>query len=83
MGMMFTWPGIAKPNEKSKKRTFPVIVINLEIAYAAKLANNRVIKTEKTATVTLFKNGFAILLSTNNFLKLSKLHFAGSDNGFV
>ena len=81
--MIFTCPGIAKPNEKSKKRTFPVTVISLEIAYAAKLANNKVIKTEKTATITLLRKGVVILLSTNNFIKLSKLHFAGSDSGFV
>ena len=81
--MMLTWPGIASPSEKSKKRTFPVTVINREIAYAAKLAKRRVKKTENAETKTLLRKGRAILLSTNSLLKFAKLHFAGSESGFV
>jgi hypothetical protein len=83
IGMIFTWPGIAKPSENSKNKILPVKVISREIEYAARLANNRVIATEKTETITLFINGFVMLLSTNNLRKLSKLHTAGRDNGFV
>ena len=83
MGMIFTCPGIARPKENSRKSTLPVTVINLEIEYAARLANRSVKKTENAETITLFINGLAILLSTNNLRKLLKLQTAGSDSGFV
>ena len=81
--MIFTWPGIANPNEKSRNRILPVTVISLEIEYAAKLANKSVKNTENAETITLFIKGTEILLSKNNLRKLAKLQTAGSDNGFV
>jgi hypothetical protein len=58
-----------------------VIVNILEIEYEAKLANNKVKKTEANETITEFLKGVATLPVANRVLKFSKLKTFGSASG--
>jgi hypothetical protein len=79
--MIFTCPGIARPRVNRKKRTFPEIVTDLAMAYAAMLASKRVINTEEIDTMTLFLKGVIKPPESNNVRKLSNVQFLGSANG--
>jgi hypothetical protein len=81
MGITFTCPGIARPIEKSKNKTFPLTVIDLAIANDAILASNRVSPTEKHETIKLFRVGVRIRSDSNSLTKFSKLQLSGSASG--
>jgi hypothetical protein len=79
--MIFTCPGIASPRVNRKKRTFPEIVIERAMAYAAILARSKVKNTEKTATITLFLKGVINPPESNNVRKLSRVQVFGNARG--
>ena len=79
--MIFTCPGMAKPIEKRKNKTFPLIVIERAIANAAMLARRSVKKTDALDTNRLFRAGKKIRPASNNRLKLLKLHVSGRASG--
>ena len=81
IGTIFTCPGIARPKEKRKNRTFPVTVIIREMEYAAKVASNNVKKTEPSETITEFLNGVPTFPVANKVLKLFKLKAFGQARG--
>jgi hypothetical protein len=81
--MIFTCPGIASPRVNRKKRTFPEIVIERAIAYAAILASSSVKNTENTETITLFLNGVIKPPESKSVRKLSSVQFLGNESGAV
>jgi hypothetical protein len=83
IGMILTWPGIAKPIENIAKRTFPVMVIERAIAKATMLANRIVINTEKTATNTEFLKGVQTFPVAMRVLKLLRFQCLGRAKGLV
>jgi hypothetical protein len=79
--MMFTCPGIAKPRVNKKNKTLPEIVTDRAIAYAAILANSKVIKTDDIETMTLFLNGVISPPESNRVRKLFSVHVFGRARG--
>jgi hypothetical protein len=79
--MILTCPGIARPSVNRKNKTFPEIVTDRAIAYAAMLASKSVINTDETETITLFLNGVIKPPESNNVRKLFKVQLFGNANG--
>ena len=79
--MMLTCPGIARPSVNRKNKTFPEIVTDRAIAYAAILASSKVINTDETETITLFLKGVIKPPESNKVRKLSSVQLFGSANG--
>jgi hypothetical protein len=74
---------MARPSEKRRNITFPLIVMLREIAKETILAKSNVNPTEKTETNTEFLNGVHICPSAKSVRKLLRLKDCGSDSGFV